>query len=117
MEKHFFTKKNELFFAELKAKNRSKLKVILLLFIISIFSLFFSPIGFFLFTLILFLLPVAFHFYMIGISLWVGFIMLMSHHLFYKFYLKAKFEKEMLPEYFVMKKAVKILINRLFLNQ
>jgi hypothetical protein len=117
MEKHFFTKKEELFFAELKAKNKSKLKLMLLLIIISIFLLFFSPIGFFIFTLFLFLLPVIFHFYIIGFSLWIGIIMLLFHHLFYKFFLKAKYQKEMLPEFFVIKEAVKILISRLFLNQ
>lgn len=113
MEKHFFTEKDQLYLAELKAEKMSKLK--LKLFSLFIFSLMLisSPIGMLIFTLFLFLLPAFVHFLILDFDLNIGLTMLVGHFVFYTFYFKAKYEREMLPDFYVMKESNQILKNRL----
>ena len=113
MEKHFFTEKDQLYFAELKAEKMSKLELKLFsLFIFSI-MLISSPIGMFFISLFLFLLPAFIHFLILDFNLNIVLIMLVGHFVYCKFYFKAKYERELLPEFYVMKESNQILKNRL----
>ena len=111
MEKHFFTEKDQLYFAELKAEKMSKLELKLFsLFIFSI-MLISSPIGMFFISLFLFLLPAFIHFLIFDLNIWL--IMLVGHFVYYECFFKAKYERELLPDFYVMQESNQILKNRL----
>ena len=113
MEKHFFTEKNQLYFAELKAEKMSKWE--LKLFSLFIFSIMFisSPIGAFFLSLFFFLLPAFVHFLIFDFHLNMVLIMLGAHFVYYKCFFKAYYERELLPDFYVMKESNQILKNRL----
>ena len=113
MEKHFFTEKNKLYLAELKAKKMGKLKIKLLSLLIFSLMLILSPIGMLIFTLFLFLAPAFVHFLILDFDLNIWLILLGAHFVFYTFYFKVKYERELLPDFYVMKKSNQILKNRL----
>jgi hypothetical protein len=116
MEKPVFTEKDELFFAELKAKKNSKLQLFLNFILYYILMRISSPIGYFLFTLSSFFSIAILHFIFQGFNLFLFLMMLGGHFGLYKFYLKAKYEQELLPHFYVMKVATKILKKRIKLS-
>ena len=113
MEKPFFTEENELFFAELKSEKMSKVKLVLAFILTFSLMILSSPVGMFIFTLIIFLVPAVFHFLIFDFNLNIGLIMLGAHFVYYRFYFQAKYKRELLPEFYVMKESIQILKNRL----
>lgn len=113
MEKPVFTEENELFFAELKSEKMSKVKLFLVFILTFSLMIISSPFGMFIFTLFLFLAPAFVHFLILDFNLNIGLIMLGAHFVYYTFFMKTKYERELLPEFYVMKESVQILKNRL----
>ena len=100
-------------FDELATKKMNRKRLILELTIhFSVMSIV-SPIGMFLLSLLMSFIPALIHCYIMGFNINFIFIALGIHFVVYQLILKAKFERELLPGYFAMKEATKILKNRL----
>jgi hypothetical protein len=113
MEKHFFTKKNELMLEKMKTGSMKKKELIAGMMAYLVLRTFFSPIGSFILSLLPFVFLWGLYNYFFGFRIWVSISFLIYHIFYFERYKRKKYEEEMLPDYFVIKEAVSILKNRL----